>query len=593
MTEKRNKSELLAGDWRSWTLAEVVALLKELRDDPALGPDGSYAVNHAYVELRDHWQDGKQWVGPVGSNTEQKVAILEAVKRQFTPDEALNEAIERRTKGVLKVPPQIQIVDPNRDEDEDGEDKRPDDVKKAEAALIAWCKSVGLKRRAEQAFVHSAWSSRGSLRVMALPSALTTIEDPEDGTTASALRKDVRDIAEALEHVGLDAPLPEWAAVVEMDDHTKVGVVLFEERPKEGEVKHTADLWRFEEVTGDSDEVTQGTVLRQLEGAAGNDDSFEAHEFGPYDLGGLLPVAEMSATPIVTESVRAMQRRLNYAQTLLNRCMEASGFVERYTINASDEGDWLHYAPSGPTVPRTAIGPGGKTLYFHPRPRTFGSGSTTELRGIDVGIDENGKKVFTSPSVVFREPTDPEYVIKSIEASRASLLQRMKQGHLASTSRVELSGNAYEQARNDYVEDLTDGAAAMTEIIKTALTVALRYAIELSGAELPEGYEVQVILTVRPGPVSPDLKRANAEMVKGALLSRSTAIQMNGSDDPEAELEAIRAEEDESIERLVKRAELADKLTAAGAPIREAALVAGFTEEHAKLLGAVPQGVEQ
>jgi hypothetical protein len=77
------------------------------------------------------------------------------------------------------------------------------------------------------------------------------------------------------------------------------------------------------------------------------------------------------------------------------------------------------------------------------------------------------------PGITFKDPTDPEFVIKACDHGRKTILRECKQGHLATDSTAESSGLAYMQARAIFGKDLRATKAPLEGMVRATIEAAI------------------------------------------------------------------------------------------------------------------------
>lgn len=520
--------------------------------------EDAFEANRAYLEDFDHWQDGDAWVGPRSSDDSVWTSQKEVIARQFTPLGKISECLNRVANSLLKQEPDVAFValEPAEEGSEEADSQQA--ATDAMVALISgWWDDKKLWRLARLAVKRARWAVRGSLRVY-LPQG--SLERSGDGDAVTFTLPSKLSFADALDRLELSAPEPD-AAYVYTDPNTRerCAIYHFEESTEEG-TEEKYELWFL-----DGDE----TVFRIV----GGDQDDEEYR---VELGGRLPIVEMEADLLVTEVVRAQQRQLDYFNSLSTRVAETGGFPERYTINAEPSGIWLQTPPThGPALMEKIEG--GKNWYLHPAPRTLGAAITTDLRGIP---NEDGK--LTTPSVVFRDPTDPEFAIKSKRDAVLNILHECHQAHVMMNSDAVASGYSREQARADHEDDLTNTKGPLEGMLRDLLELVIAWASQMS-EEFPdflEDYRCVVNLHVNSGPISPEEQRQNNENVKAGTLSRPSAMAMNGVEDVDAELQRIETDPQSLIDIRTKQMTVITTYVAEGMGWETAAIEAGVEEEE-------------
>lgn len=559
--------------FEDWTYEDAQAAIDEAIQ-VQVGSADAFTQNHAFVELKDHWQDGDGWVGPDGgSNEEIRARVLAAVERQFTPRDAIGEVLDRMANALLRQEPDVDFVrlDPLPESaSEEEQATAAAEVEELKALVSAWWDAKHLWQKVRRAVRRSRWACRGSLRAWIAPGHLDTAvvkstdDDGEEETgpsVAISLLPQVSDFAEALAMVQIAAPEPD-VCYVYTDEETqeRVAIFLFEDPETD---KPAAELWWV-----DDDGLSHFRVV-------GNDTDVD-DEVG-VDLGGRLPIVEMEGELLITEPIRRQQKRLNFAESLLVRVSETGGFPERYTLNAEPGGLWSLTAPSDGPALKTAH-QDGKTWYLHPSPRTLGAAITTDLVGV---VTRSGDaETRATPGVVFKDPTDPGFAIKTSRHAYRTILEEAKQGHMIDEGTGEASGIAYQQARADYEDDLNAVRPNVEGLVRDTLGVVLAWADAMTAEprRYLDRYRISVTMKVRSGPVTPDEQRQHNENVKAGTLSAETAMALNGVEDVDAELQKLRSSPESIVDLRQKQVAGVVELAAEGFSFERAAKIMGISD---------------
>lgn len=550
----------LSADFSTWTYQDAVRALQILIDD-TVGESG-FDSNRAFVEEQDHWQDGDTWVGPDGgSDLAVRSRTLAAVERQFTPVDVINEVLDNVANSLLKREPSVTFapLEPA------GKDGAPSDEQKKitdamAAAITAWWDRVKLWKHARTAMRRSRWATRGALRVWIPKKALIRSEG-QDPRLPSGLA-----FNDALKRVHVVSPPPDECGIyTDPDTQERAAIFLF----RTDDAQNGAEIWFL-----DGDGRAHVRILIQDK---------EATQYA-IDLKARLPINEMENELLITEPVRRQQNRLNFFESLVVRTGETAGFPERYTMNAMPQGVWMEDPPTdSPALAEQEMG--GKTWYLHAVPRTLGASITTDLRGITI-TDKEGKESIASPSVAFREPTDPQFAVTACEHGRNTILRSCKQGHLTSESTAQTSGFAYQQARARFEDDLDTSRGPLEGLLRDTLetVIALASLMSTEFAEFLDAYRCVVNVHINAGPIAPDERMQNREDYKENLISAETAMSRNGIEDSVAERALIEADRNAAAGMIVKQATAIKTLTDAGASIDGAAQFVGIDPKQAALL---------
>lgn len=548
----------MAKSFSEWTVDDARKAIADTID-ATVGTD-AFETNKLYVEEGDHWQKGDGWVGPDGGvkDSAARAIVLAGVESQFTPVDVLTEVLDRCANGLMQREPDVsfEAIEPA----EKGSDAEKAQIERAEAmrrSVARWWDKKKLWAKAREALKRSRWAGRGALRLW-IPNGRL---DGEGNVAALPTNLEVDD---ALDLIELDAPLPDAVAiVVDPDTHERAAIVHYETVGEDGAKQTVFELWYVED---------EKTIVRVL------DDSDNPEEFPPLELGGRLPVSEMEAPVLITGSVRKQQARLNFAESLLVRVAETGGFPERYTLNAAPHGIWLDALPVG-TAPLDQKQFGDKTYYLHSLPRTLGSSITHDLTGIVTHTDDEGRETIATPGVVFKDPTDPEYAIKSALHSRRTILQQCKQGHVAIDGTNEASGTAYQQARADFESDLHGVKGPLENLVRETIETGVAWA-EMMGSEkgFLDEYRCVVNLNVTSGPITPFEMEQNNGNVKAGTLSAESAMAANGVEDVQSELDRMRSEPDAVITLRTKQITAMQTMVSEGVTWQLAAKIVGVTD---------------
>lgn len=543
-------------DFTKWGLDDAD---KAIADAVAAITRDGYDANKAFVEADDHWQEGKRWVGPQGTDAT-RATVLERVERQFTPRDAIGEVIDRVANALLKTEPAIDFVPVDLRPGAEPTEAQHNEAAAMVAKISDWWDGVQLWERARKAVKRSRWSGRGALRLWIAPGQLERAGDEDNQVLRLPAGLQFED---ALQRLQLSAPAPDAAHVyTDPDTQRQVGVYLFE-RDKE----KFAELWYVD------GERTVLRVVSQSRGADGSEAEDVAEEYA-VEMGGRLPIAEMAADLLITETVRRQQDRLNFFESLMVRVGESAGFPERYTTNAEKHGIWLTSAPTDEPALATKVF-NGQTWYLHAVPRTLGSAITTDLIGI---ITDEKAGTRATPGVTFKEPTDPAYAIKASRHAYQTILEECNQAHILIAGDATASGVSRQEARADYEDDLSNTKTPLEGLIRVILEAVIAWAAAMSNdanaKTFLQRYRCSVDLHVNSGPITPEEMQQNNQNMKDGVLSQETAMSLNGVEDVAAELSRLHAQPESQLALRKEQIGIMQQLVLAGASWEAAAKVA-------------------
>lgn len=532
-------------DFETWDYAKASTALTAVASRAA-GSDDAFKASRAFVDGGDHWQDGAGWVGPTGTRATRDT-VLAKVHEQFTPTDILGEALDRKLNALMKREPAILFERIDGKDSGDGEDAR---VEQRIAELSAWWdrRSVKLWSRARIATRRMFWAGHGTLRLWIPRSQLQQRGDTLVLPTGLTF-------VQALERIHLSAPPPDAALLYTDPDTQQTCAIIAYERVTTNGTETTTEklveVW-WVDATG----KTQLRVHSDKDGVATQATSF--------DWGGTVPLAQAEGPLMVTEVVKRQQRRLNFFETLLVRTGEAAGHRERYISNAEPPGIWLKTPPVATQALKVQEF-GGEKWYFHDQPLVLGAGIATQLIGVETR-DKDGNQSVQTPSVHVIDPVDPDFVTKSSQHATFVLLRELKQKHIALQNQGEASGEAYEQARTDFVDDCDAARDPVEGMIRDTLAavVAMAESMTTEDRGFLKTYRPAVYLHVNPGPATPEETRVGAEEVGGGRLSLETHLAKQGVEDVPAEIERIRREPMAQLRLIEQAAKTMDALGLVG-----------------------------
>jgi len=488
------------------------------------------------TEARDfyegnHWRDGAGWLGqkpPVG--TPERDAFMTAVAEGFVSENVTHEVVERHVNGVLGGEPDWGLV-PTRPlgVGEDGTPEAPNSqeqalIAEAEAALTVWWDRRKPFLTLQDALTTVLLARRAALRLL-VPA----------GRRDAQGRLVAADLGAALDLLYLDAPDPAACAVVaDPDTRREVGIYTYRRAASD-----PAAPWRtglagdFAEVTFVNDDGT--TMLRVL-----GPDGVVEETVPPLAIGGRLLMHELAREPLITPQVRQLQKALNLDLTQMIRNVNLAGSLERIFLNAQRPGQWIEKETGNAWAEGTSTG----TKVFKAEPLPVGAGVSAFLVGPKL-YDEGGElKGYANPSVSYRDPVSVETFVATRQAVRLAILDQVGQLHAEIAGDATASGESRKQARAEFATTLNRTKTRLDEAGRWLIETALAWAAAISGT--PDKYAAlrcQFDARVDPGPLTADERNEIIKEFTEGLLDRATAIARLGSDDPDAIIARIDAEQ--------------------------------------------------
>jgi hypothetical protein len=509
--------------FNTWTYEDVI---REVNN--AKLPD--YDVRYLYCVKKDHFQKGKEWVGPGDAE------VNTTIEKQFAPEDAIGEVLANVSNAFSEPQVGVAPIVPTPE----GATVSPTVaalMQEAEGLLTDWWDEQNLQEHIMSRLRTSAWAGRAGLRLW-VPARFMV-----RGADGVVRFRPAATMAEALSYIKVVAPAPHEAMILtDPNTQERVAVYLDEEVVwgTDGTAKETfkrAELIYLDPAR--TVDVSAYTIIRQV-----YSDPKRQSTKALLPLGGYLLFAEMVADNLITEPVMRMQRQLNMMNTLVTRMGETAAFRERYIINARPQGIRYPYT-EGDTLYDNAFletDDENRTWQVVPTERSLGAHTTTELVGLPQSNDRGDTKTYATPSVVFADPVDPKPYLEATEASRRKILRMAAQGHLGGISNAEASGIAYEQARSVFAKDLNKRRIAEEGMLRYTLSGLLALAEVICGQQGKYTRQLRTTVDqhVNPGPRSPDLVRLDMESYDHGLLSDDTAMSRLGVEDVVAEKGRIR-----------------------------------------------------
>lgn len=545
----------LAKSFDQWTLNDAKAAV-EYALTSTIGRD-AYAANKALAETGDHWNDGKGI--PQAGDPAVRAATLTRLKAEQAPTDTANEILDNATNGLLGTEAAVTFVPLKPTDDKTKQAENEKIAKAMTEALSAWWDRVDLWALARVTARRSRWAGRSPLRVWLPASSLVQPSNEGGDTTPDSRTPKNLAFADALAKLAVSAPAPDQAHLfVHPDTLATAAIFLFQREGREA-----AELW-FVDAAGRT--VRKDLTTGAAAGTAGTD---------PLSLEGRLPISEVSARVLLTESVRHQQAALDFDGIAGRTAIKAAGFRARYTLNAQPTGIWTTTKPTE-SLPLKEREWDGKTWYLVETPLLMGPNINNQLTGEEVedsttnnAGDVTTRRTLKDPGVYVEEPVDPAFFITAAEFRRATMLRDAKQGHLALVAKGEASGTAYVQARAAFKQDLENARGPLERALRDVIAYAIAFAdlMTVDGDPLKgflTKFRVQVTARVDAGPLTPE-ERAEylAEWTAGAI-SRDTLMAWLGIEDIGAEQQAL---ERDPMVRLTFLAKLAETMTAlAGVP---------------------------
>jgi hypothetical protein len=479
------------------------ATLAQLKAAVAVGQN--VALNRKFIE-GDHWQNGDAWPGPGPQPGDPEYAeVMRMIEKVFVSRNIIDEVTDRLMSSVVGKEPRWTWA-PDRPMEPDETPKNDEQmlISEVNAAISNWWNKRQIHALLKSLIYKMLFGQRCVWRVY-IPTGLA----PNGSVAASDLRA-------ALELLYLDIPEPEAGGVWE-DPETKqrVGIVVY---------KNDGDTTEHTEVSWVD---TDGKTYIRLDNAAPI----------PNDYSGALPIFEVALpSEFVSEQLRSLQRMLNMTLTLLGKGLVDNHFLERLIFGALPPGHWEYE-----DLPNEA-GQKVRKAYI-PAPHVTGGRMTSYIQGVDYET-EPGKTAITTPSAVFRDPTDPGGTIKGADFWYGAMLDESRQSHVIVNQSSTIGFKSREQARGDFIDSTHDVQLQTENGGEELLRVIVKIGEAIAGQRGKYTKVLKPVFKVRPnyGPLTVEERTQNISEAKDGYMADETAMSLNGIDDTDAERAAIAAQ---------------------------------------------------
>jgi len=248
----------------------------------------------------------------------------------------------------------------------------------------------------------------------------------------------------------------------------------------------------------------------------------------------------MSYESLITESVMSLQNTINLSLTMMQNNQMSAGFMERIITNAT---------PPGKFVPD---GLGGYDFEADPNGYVTGAGASPIIPGIPIG-DPANPTGYTNPSVIYREPVDPESFIKTVDHATKLVYYSFNQAHLLNSGDGGISGTSRITQKEDY-KDMVHKHRTIIESVLTQLgTSVMLIMAKLKGestAALRKPKALKAVLNLTNDTLLPEEHREIREDFIQSVISHYTTLERLGFKDPQEELDKIAEEKKAEIQMM-------------------------------------------
>lgn len=400
-------------------------------DSKLLPPLEELQARRAFDE-GDHWQTGNGFIGqlPTGSESDTRTELL---RKAYVPEEVIAEVLDTHVENVLGNEPIFSL------EGDLGEKEYEDTL----AIIKEWFEKRENTVVLATALRAARRETASVLRAF-IPSGMIDGEGRIEG----------KDLAEALSKIWFRCETIEKGGVI-VDDAsaTELGLVKYTMRIDENDVQ----LCEYSYV---------GTNNATLWGTA-SDGSVGTEVAEPFLMNGLLPIYQMNAKALITNSVCQAQRAVNLSGTMLTRNNNLAGSRERIAVGVEPPGTWNDV---------TDETTGQVTKVFTPAEMKTGPATFNFLNPTAVFDEEGNVTAFANPNITFTDPVAIDTFIGTSKHWREVIYSKAKMRHLLMADNATASGKSRVEARKEFQASLNESKQIADPAGRWMIEVALHIA---------------------------------------------------------------------------------------------------------------------
>jgi hypothetical protein len=191
-------------------------------------------------------------------------------------------------------------------------------------------------------------------------------------------------------------------------------------------------------------------------------------------LNGALPIYQMDAKALITNSVCQAQRDVNLSGTMLTRNNNLAGSRERLAIGVQPPGEWSDV---------TDATTGEVTRTFTPAAMKTGPATFNFLTAQALYDDEGTAKALANPNIIFTDPVPVNTFLETSEHWRTVIYSKAKMRHLLLADSATASGKSRIEARKEFQSSLNESKGIVDPAGKWMVEVALNIAAHFIGAK--------------------------------------------------------------------------------------------------------------
>lgn len=508
--------------------------------------------NRLYIK-GDHWQEGKQWVGPmidVQDDPHMYQVLRKGIEKEFSPQNVIKETSGRVIDALLGRPSTWKIVPKSvqnvKEYQAEGQEKKEIDL--LDAMFIEWYDKREVHQKFREFLKDGLVSQEAIFRYFIPRSSI----DEETGEFELEFVEGTRevDINKLALKLYLDVPKREDAEVY-VDSSTMDELGIYRYFKKKNELKDEETEYVETVFIDELEDGTKETVLLLLTSEPTPEELAEAPDNPEYynekdeteviaemrmNLGGRITMYKRDIPVLVTEPVKRLQNQLNKTLTMLGHNLNEAGFLQEIFLNAQMPG---HFEEED-------IGNGRKIKRFVPDPIKRGSGYALFLQGLEQQKEADGTKSYTTPSVYTRQPVDVSTFEKGEYVYYRSILREVRQLHALITGDAAPSGESRKQALHDFAISLYEYSVHIERagrwLFETLLAMIEHFAGE--PGKYTNKYRIEFTPVIDPGPMSAEDKKFVLDAIAQGVWTLEDGRIKLGDNDPQAtEAQAIKEKE--------------------------------------------------
>lgn len=453
-------------------------------DSKLLPPLTELKARRAFDE-GDHWQLGEGFIGqlPTGSESDTRTELL---RKAYVPEEVIAEVLDTHVQNVLGNEPIFAF------EGDLGDSEYTDTLE----IVKEWFNKRENGKVLADALRAARRETASVLRAF-IPSGMIDGEG----------RIQAKDLADALSKIWIRyETIDKGGVIVDDASATELGLVLYSMRINEVDTQ----LCEYSYIGRD-----EATVWGTASGG-----SLGAEEAEPFLMSGLLPIYQINAKALISNSVCQAQRALNLSGTMLTRNNNLAGSRERLAVGVEPPGSWNDV---------TDADTGQVTKVFTPAEMATGPATFNFLNPTSIFDDAGRVTAFANPNVIFTDPVAIDTFIGTSMHWRTVIYSKAKMRHLLMADNATASGKSRIEARKEFQASLNESKQVIDPAGRWMIEVALHIAAHFMGS--PGKYlntKVTFDAQVSTIELTPEEKAEIRADYQAGMIDLQTALERQG-----------------------------------------------------------------